>query len=187
MKDFELIQGCISRDKQSWDSFVERFTRLIYDSILKTLKRYAWPADQQILDELHNDVFVYLLDNDCKILRAFRGDNGCELPHYIRTITVRKTVDYLRKQKRVYSIDERILTPEMVERALERQEDIETVDMLLAELKDDDRRLCRMFFKEGRRPEDIASQLGISVDNFYVRKQRVLRKLKQIAVSKKII
>jgi len=199
MDDIDLIQGCISGDKNSWDIFAERFSRLIYDSIIRTFRKYGADFNQDILDDLHNDVFVALLDNDYRAIRAYEGKNGCKLASYIRTIAVRKTIDFLRKIKPVTSIEEdsakdgggdpRImdaLSVSQTENDLGSKESIEISKILIDELKKEERKLCELFYVEKKSPEYIAENLGISVDNFYVRKQRILNKLKTIAKEKNI-
>jgi len=197
MDDFELIQGCISGDKKAWDDFVDRYSRLIYDSIIRTFRKYGADFNKDVLDDLHNDVFVKLLDSDYKALRIFEARNGCKVATYIRTISVRKGIDFLRRIKPVISIEEdaenevgtnpriiEALTVFTTEDSAGAGESVEVSKALLNELNDDELSLCELFFIEKESPEIIADKLGISVDNFYVRKQRVLKKLKRIAKDK---
>src|SRR3989338_2531536 len=97
MDDFELIKGCISGDKKSWDCFVEQFSRLIYDSIRRTFRKYGANLNEDVIDDLHNDVFLALLDSGYHKLRSFEGRNGCTLASFVRTIAVNKTIDYWRR------------------------------------------------------------------------------------------
>jgi hypothetical protein len=41
MDDFKLIQGCLTENKRAWDEFVDRFSTLIYDAILRTFREYG--------------------------------------------------------------------------------------------------------------------------------------------------
>lgn len=199
MDDFELINGCISCDKKSWDIFVERFTRLIYDSIIRTFKKYGAEINQDLIDDLHNDVFVFLLDNQYKTLKAFEGRNGCTLASYIRTISVRKTIDYWRRLKPTISIDQEEDSEEGKKQkffselaifdeheSLEQEDMLQMFEALFQSLQEDERRFCQLCFIDNQKPEEAAKQLGISIDNFYVRKQRILNRLRQIAKDKGI-
>ena len=199
-EEHQFIQRCVSGEKAAWDEFVEKFTRLIYDSILRTFRLYGHSSHSGgIIDDLHHDVFVTLLDNRYHALRIFEGRNGCQLAHYIRTITVRKTVDYLRKQKPTRSLDDQpgdgddeqgILqqaAPPDVNDPLVWREAIRLTEVLLAELQEDERRFCQMCFREGCEPEEVARRFGISVENVYVRKSRLLKKLKHIAQEKGVV
>src|SRR3989338_7605358 len=99
MDDFELIKGCITGDKASWDYFVEQFSRLIYDSIHRTFRKYGANLNEDVINDLHGDIFLSLLDNDYRKLRSFEGRNGCSLASFIRIIAVNKTIDYWRRLK----------------------------------------------------------------------------------------
>jgi RNA polymerase sigma factor (sigma-70 family) len=195
-----FIQRCVSGEQAAWDEFVEKFTRLIYDSILRTFRLYGHSSHSGgIIDDLHHDVFVTLLDNRYHALRIFEGRNGCQLAQYIRTITVRKTVDYLRKQKPTRSLDDQSgdgdggrgvfeeVSPPDANDPLVWHEAIRLTEVLLAELQEDERRFCQMCFREGREPEEVAKRFGISVENVYVRKSRLIKKLKQIAQEKGVV
>ncbi len=195
MNDFELIRQCVDKDKKTWDLFVEKFSRLIYDSIIQTFKCYGRYVETGSVADLHNDIFLFLLENDCRALRAFRGANGCKLSHYLRTIAVRKTIDYLRRLKPNCQLtidDEEDALTEPAEKSdavyamMEQEEMVEIMKELLGQLRDDEAHLCRMFFYEDKSPQSIARELGISVDYFYVSKKRILNKLKTMADQKGI-
>ena len=40
-----LLEKCLAQDKKAWDIFVERYNRLIYKSIVQTLKKYSFTID----------------------------------------------------------------------------------------------------------------------------------------------
>jgi RNA polymerase sigma factor (sigma-70 family) len=199
MDDFELIKRCVSGNKAAWDCFVERFTRLIYDSVIRTLRRCGHQVEQELVNDLHQDIFVSFLEDRYKALREFKGRNGCRLAHYLRTIAVRKTVDHLRGSRRMESFDKEAdgegtrhfgLLKELAvfntHRELDEREAAAITGALLSEIKEDDRRICQMFYHDGRKPKEIAQQFGITIEHFYVRKKRILDRLKEIAVDKKI-
>lgn len=199
MNDFELIKGCTAGDKQSWDCFVEQFSRLIYDSIRRTFRKYGANFNEDIINDLHGDVFLSLLDNGYRKLRSFEGRNGCTLASFVRIIAVNKTIDYWRRLRPEVSIDEQDETSESKKAkffkelmtfdthdSLEKEDIDQRVGILLGELTEEEKQFCQLCFNDGLKPADIAKQLGISVDNFYVRKQRLLNRLKKIAQDKNI-
>lgn len=198
MDDFELIKGCISGDKKCWDAFVTQYTRLIYDSIIRTFSRIGESVANDLIDDLHNDVFIRLLDKQCKALREFEGRDGCSLASYIRTISVYTAIGYLRKLKPTISIDAerdeedgkktsfiRELSIFDTYRSLEKEEAKETFNQLLSELKEEEKQICQLLLNNIE-PGKIAKQLGIPLKHFYVRKQRLINKLRKIAKDKKI-
>lgn len=50
MDDKNLLQGCINRDKKSWDLFVERYGKLIYSTLHHVLGEKGVANKQDIID-----------------------------------------------------------------------------------------------------------------------------------------
>jgi RNA polymerase sigma factor (sigma-70 family) len=100
----DLLARCIRGDKQAWDHFVLKYSKLIWHSLYQTLKYKNPPIQSETIEDLHQDVFVSLMEDDHKKLRQFRGKNGCSLANWIRLIAVRKAIDYLRKERLTVSI-----------------------------------------------------------------------------------
>jgi RNA polymerase sigma-70 factor (ECF subfamily) len=198
--DFNLIQRCLAKDKKAWDEFVERYSHLIYDAILRTFGRYGHPRQSDVLADLHNDIFLFILEDECRVLKQFEGRNGCQLAHYLRTVSIRRTVDFLRRIRSTVSLDheenDSLRDIFIVEEgsfgsngaaAMVSGEQMQMLERLIGELKDSDRELCRLLLKDGFNPQEIAGELGISMDYFYVRKKRLLDKLKHMAALRQEI
>lgn len=194
--DFALIQKCLAGNKAAWDEFVLLFSDLIYDAILRTFRRYGH-AGQDAAADLHNDIFVHILEEDGRVLRIFEGRNGCRLAHYLRTITVRHTVDYLRKVRPSVPYDDEVelaadaaldgrnggISNDMLS-VLSSKEEAELAWQLMGELSEQEIELCRLIFLESRPASYIAGRLGISPDNLYVRKNRLLDRLRALAAAR---
>ncbi|HPB68189.1 MAG TPA: sigma-70 family RNA polymerase sigma factor [Candidatus Omnitrophota bacterium] len=200
MDDHALLKKCLSGDKQGWDIFIEQFSPLIYDSILRTFRRFAYQDSSEVFSDLYHDFFLCLLEKDYAILRAYEGRNGCHLRHYLRTVVVRKTIDFLRTRHRRFSglYSYRIepikngeildaLSAEIFRRRWDSFFSKEAAQLLLADLSEEERNLYRMFFSDNMKPREIASLLGISVPCFYVRKQRLLKKMKRMAEDRSLM
>ena len=195
MNDFELIQGCIKEDKAAWDAFVDKFSRLIYSTIHHTIMLYGRPRGQCQIKDIFQDIFVSIMENDYKVLKDFKGRNGCKFSSYLSTITVRKVIDSFRKLNKdclyLDVQDENVLleqsnrTPSVYE-TLEQAESAKLTEDLLSQLREEEASLFRMVFYQQKSPSEIAKEFGISVDYFYVLKKRILNKLKTIAEQKQI-
>lgn len=70
----ELLTACIQGDKKAWDIFVEKYTDLVYHTIHKTLNIYHPDFLYQELEDIHNSIFLSLIDNDYKKLRQYKGN-----------------------------------------------------------------------------------------------------------------
>ena len=195
--DVALIQRCVTGDSQALEEFVERFSRLIYDSTLRTLRLYGISGARDLVADLHNEVFVVLLDRECKALREFEGRNGCRLASYLRTIAVRRTIDFVRARKFLVPLELDESTDGVMPRtaflssvdtgAQERAHAAWVTEELLATLREEDRQFCLLLTNESLAPADIARQLRISLSAFYVRKHRILKKLRQTALAQRIV
>ena len=194
--DSALIQGCLTGDPQALDEFVERFSRLIYDATLRTLRLYGVSEARDLVADLHNEVFVALLERECDALRKFEGRNGCRLASYLRTIAVRRTIDFVRTRKVLLPLEpdesgDGVLAGSAClssddHGAQERAHAAWATKELLATLRAADRQLCLLLTDDALTPVDIARRLRISLSAFYVRKHRILKRLKQAAVTQRI-
>ena len=97
-KEKTLIASCLRSEKPAWDSFVLQYSNLVYHTIKKTLVRHHTDPHSDVVEELYQEFFISLLQNECKKLRQFRGAHGCSLASWLRLLTVRLTIDFLRKQ-----------------------------------------------------------------------------------------
>jgi DNA-directed RNA polymerase specialized sigma24 family protein len=97
-KEKTLIAGCLRSEKAAWDSFVRQYSNLVYHTIKKTLIRHHRDPHADVVEELYQEFFVSLLRNGCKKLLQFRGTHGCSLASWLRIVTTRLTIDFIRKQ-----------------------------------------------------------------------------------------
>ncbi len=91
----DLLIGCFNGDRHAQGDFVTRFSDLVYHTVLNTLKAKAVDCQTQDVEDLHQTVFMRLLEKRCRRLRQFRGKNGCSLRSWVRMITVHAVIDHL--------------------------------------------------------------------------------------------
>ncbi|MCX5716327.1 MAG: sigma-70 family RNA polymerase sigma factor [Candidatus Omnitrophica bacterium] len=60
MDETELIRRCINRDPLAWAEFVRRYSSLIRWAIQDRLKKWSYFSRPQDLEEIHQDILVYL-------------------------------------------------------------------------------------------------------------------------------
>jgi RNA polymerase sigma factor (sigma-70 family) len=187
--DRQLIKRCISGDKKAREEFVIRFSNPVYQCIQFTLKAKNISFSRQDLEDLHNTVFLNLFDKGCKKLRQYRGKNGCSLYSWIRLITVRTVIDYIRKASR--DISSRAKEefrfdnlPDLVHNGFEplaRMEKAEQKDLLLKGLEalmPRDRLFLQLHCLHGVSIQKVADMLQISENNAYSLKHRAIGRLK---------
>ena len=117
----ELLRRCLSTpiDEDAWNQFVARY----FDTIERTVKssylfkiRYGHEqalqlSEDEVLD-LVQTVFKRLVEKDRKALREFHNDHDNSIYAYLKIISIRVVLDFLRKasaQKRpafLFSLEE---------------------------------------------------------------------------------
>ncbi len=195
--DYDLLKGCIAGERRAWHAFVERFTRYVYFLIRLTAKKHATEFGPEETADLHNDLFLALLEDDCRRLRAYRGENGCSVRSWVRIITIRRCLDALRKRRRFVSLDaggddEAPRAPVLTDdgpdplQALLAQADAERraqLETLTEGLSERDRLLLEMIYVRKMSADAIAATLRIKKGALYTRKTRLIKRLRALAVE----
>ena len=189
LTESELLNGCISGDKESWTLFVKQYNKLIYHTIYKTLRVNGQPTNPDDINDLFQEVFTSFCENNCKKLRAFDPQKGVKLSSWLRMITVRMTIDHLRKMKPVTSLDALPVEPSQTggQEGLLDEESMGLLREVIEQLSTKDKLLIELFYMKELPPEEIAQILKISVGALYTRKNRVLEKMRKIAEDRKFL
>lgn len=197
VSDRELLDACVAGDRRAWTTFVHRFTRYVYYLIRLTARRHGAALDDEELADLHNDLFMALLEDDRRRLRAYTGRNGCSVRSWIRVITIRRTLDHLRRRRVHLSLDGGDKDeaphgpvpvdagPDPLEYLLARAQDDrrDRLTALAARLNPSDRLLLELVYIRGLPTEHVAATLNTSRGAIYTRKTRLLHRLRSLAAE----
>ena len=187
--DHELLKGCVSGSKNAWDSFLDKYSKLIYHTIYKTLRVHEAPLNPDDVNDLFQEVATSLCAEKCKKLRVFDPGKGCSLSSWLRMIAVRTTIDSLRKRRVVSSVEELAVEPSQTgeQESIAEQDTVNAVKELLKSLPAKDKLLIELSYMRELPPEEVAQMLSISVGAFYTRKNRILEKLRKSAADTEIM
>ena len=188
-EDRQLISKCLSSDRRAWEAMVRRFSNLVYQTARATFLAKQISFSRQDLEDLHNTVFLRLFEQGCARLRLYQGRNGCTLASWIRIVTVRTVLNYIRKkgvdeplwEKKKTPIDELpwLRGEDKGPLALmERAEQEKLVHEGMESLAPRDRLFMKLHIDQGLPMEQVAEALQISVQNAHVVKHRAVEKLK---------
>ena len=189
--DRHLLEGCISGDRGAGESFVRKFSDPVYRTVQYTLTVKHVRFSRNDLEDLHNTVFLKLLENNCKKLRQYRGEKGCSLASWIKIVTTRIVLNELRKkgvdalawQTKRFSLDE---LPELkgAENGpwakMEKTEQDRLIKAGIKELPARDRLFLVLHFEKGMTIKEVAKTMQLSIDNAHTVKHRAIRKLKSL-------
>ncbi|MDD5594828.1 MAG: sigma-70 family RNA polymerase sigma factor [Candidatus Omnitrophica bacterium] len=107
MDDLEFVQRCVKGDSLAWDEFVERYSRLIYSYIYQVLgSRHPGLSYEDHAADIFQEIFLLLTKDNYYKLKSFKAKNGCSLASWLRQITVNYSIDYLRREKKTFSLEE---------------------------------------------------------------------------------
>lgn len=193
----QLVEKVLSGDKQSYDEFVRKYTKLIYNSIYRTLelKGYKIPAD--LVGDLHQEVFLSLIKDNFKKLRTFKWERNCSLAIWIGVVTRNLVLNFIRNdykyKSKTLSLDEEIdkekksslleiiqdESPSISE-VMDKDTTIALLNKHIEKLNIIERAILDMFYKQNLPLEEIARVLGIkSEDAVFMQKKRIITELRK--------
>jgi len=188
MDDLKFVQACVKGDKQSWDEFLSRYSRLIYNYIYSVLAVKGRSLTEEQIEDIFQEIFYSLIKDNYKKLSSYQGKNGCSLASWLRQVTINFTIDYLRKLKPMLSIEAEI------EQGLSLKDVLKDLSNDAVEfLSDQDRRMTlrdcvdsldpaeqyfmELFLNQGLNLEQIRQYLKINRGAVDMRKSRIFQKL----------
>jgi RNA polymerase sigma factor (sigma-70 family) len=190
LDDRALIAGCVSGSRDALEGFVRRFSDPVYRSIQYTLNAKNTRYSREDLEDLHNTVFLGILENQCRKLRQYKGENGCSLATWIRLITVRVVIDHMRKtgvdalggHKMKVPMD--ILDsfksdgPDPLD-DMERARQWKLIQEGMKALIPRDRFFLTLYCQEQYSVREIAGLMNLSEENAHSIKHRAIKRLKE--------
>jgi RNA polymerase sigma factor (sigma-70 family) len=185
----QFLEKCFLGDQHALEDFVRRFSPLIYRTVHYTFTSKQVQFTQQDLEDLHHTVFLHLFDKQCKKLKQYKGLNGCSLSSWIRIVAVRIVLNSIKKagfesigrQKQRLPFDE---WAEINEGATETKRLMVTADLeeslqkMIETLSPRDRLFMSLHYSKGYPIKDVAYAMGLSMENAYTLKHRIIGRLK---------
>ena len=183
--ELKLLQDTIAGRPGAWDTFYQRYIRLIVACLRKVHARYCVPFTSDQMDDLVNTVCLQLIRDDYHKLRAYDHERGYRLSSWVGLIATNVAHDALRRRPpTAVPLDEAsehadtgALSPE--QSAMRRNQQ-QLLNQALQQLTESERLFVRYYYQERQTPEQIADAQGISVNTVYSRKSKVREKLKKI-------
>ncbi len=193
--DKTLLEACIRGERHAWDQFVEQYSNLIYHAIRRTFNLYSFNFHYHDIEDLHNGVFLSLIEDDCKKLRQFKGIGGCSVATWLVTVTTNLTINFMKRKRDHLSLDDesddkRALIDTLSSPHPDPSDILSTheQDTLLSELMQglsvSDQLFLKYYYEDDLPPEQIARAMHISVSSVYSKKSRVIDRLQKIAENR---
>jgi len=190
MKDIKgfmpFLGQCIRQDKEAWNDFTERYGTKIYNYIRHTLNKYDYVWQEDDINEILHNVFLTLIDDDCRRLSNFRGNNERSFLAYLRTISFHVAVDYLMEWDSFIDFDavQDVLPARNRSRQLEWKEMRSLVSMLRNDLPARHNRMFGLLYEEDLNQTEIAHIMDLQPNAVHQLKYRMIRNFIRIAKNK---
>ncbi len=198
LSERKLLDACMKGCEKSWDEFVRRYTNLIYHTIRKVLNTYRIELHTQQKNDIHNNLLLFLIEDDYKKLRQYDGRNACTFSSWLRVVTSNYVLNVIKKQKSQKLINDstdnvsemegisgcRELQPG--EGLLEKEYE-EVFEELISDLNANDMLFLELFYRKELSPESIAKILNMSINGVYSKKHRIVKKLTKNAKKKNLL
>ncbi len=194
LKDRQMLDKCFLGDKKTLEDFIRRFSPLICNTVSKTLAAKNVWSNQQDIEDLHNTVFIKLIENDCKKLHQYKGLNGCSLATWLRVVTVRIVLNDIRQkfskingshQNRQYleDIEDLKANEPGITDLMIRMESEKRVQKGLKKLSARDRMFLRLHIENNLSLKDVAETMGLTMGSAYTLKHRAVSSLREIIMN----
>ncbi len=163
--DRDLLQRCLRRERGSWNDFVDRYLGLVYHVIHHTSYLRSVPLQPEDVEDVAAEVLLEVIADDYAALKQFRGQ--ASLATYLTVIARRVTVHALNKRAARPEVQTRDgkLDREDRNRLPGGLENLEEVQKLMKRLPQQERRVVRLFYLEGRSYEEISTALHLPVNS----------------------
>lgn len=163
--DRDLLKRCLASEPNGWNDFVDRFLGLFVHIVHHSAHARSVRLTSEDVDDLCAEVFLALLDRDFAILRQFRGQSS--LATYLTVIARRIIVREMAKRRMAEAMGHVQAHQAAVDlagterRDLQRIDDTDELQRMLAGLPDMDAKIVRQYHLEGRSYREISVGLGI--------------------------
>ena len=179
MTDQEIIKGLIDRDNRITEYFFYVKSRPLLTSIMRAV--FSYPVEY---DEMVNELYSYLMEDDAAKIRQFQY--RCSIYQWLKVVAVRF---YIRRRENMIdatSKESLYMLPEN-ENAVDQASTItDNIDIeQLLEMMPNQRYpdVIRSLLLNDMPPEKYAAQIGVTVDNLYNIKKRAMTAITRIAIK----
>ena len=181
--DKTLLDRCLSHQPKAWNDFVDRYMGLIYHVIHHVAHARSVPLSDADVEDVAADVFLEIVDDDYKVLRAFKSHSS--LPTYLtvvaRRVSIRSILQRFREAELGHSTAHRAIVEDENQSETEPIIAAEEVERMLAHLSDREAEVIRLYHLKYLNYRQIGKQLGIPENSIGPILAKARRSLKRIA------
>lgn len=183
LSSIQLVRECAgSKDADAWAEFIGRFQPVIAAAVLRTARLFGEPP-RQLLDDLVQDTYLKLCENDSRLLRSFQPRGEDSIFGYLKVVAANVAHDHFKSAlagKRGASQTESIGEPVQIDPKtqgtdtadiIHRNLQLQQIDKILRQVTEgkDQERKCTIFWlrhRQGLTASEIAAlpSIGLSTE-----------------------
>ena len=200
MDDLEFAQRCAKANRQSWEEFLKRYSRLIYNYIYHVLGAKGYAFAQDNIHDIFQEILCSLIKDNFKKLKSFKAKNGCTLASWLRLVTINHTIDRLRRisafggkpevsmdeeSGEEYSLKERLSDGSVpAPDALNQEERISSLKECIKNLENDDKLFLELNINQGLSLESLRGIFKVSRGAIDMQRRRIIERLRECFKAK---
>ncbi len=172
-----LLDECIRQEHEAWNEFLRRFGSLIRGAILQKLFSLGRIDAKSDADDIFQEVFKDLIENDCRALSSIRNRDRIE--PWLCAVAVHKTIDFVRRKSRSERSEEKhgYTAEKDAPYSPVDAEAAEAVWDAVSQLRPDEQLLVKWFYLHRLKYREIADLTNIPVNTVSSRMFRIKKKL----------
>lgn len=180
--DRVLVAALLKDDTAAWREFDRRYSRLMFRTIAQVLNRFKSMSDDDC-HEVYSTLCVQLLAHDKKKLRSYDDGRGTKLGTWLALLANHAAYDHLRRSRRevptedIASFNSLTTNARSPFEACAVGQEAQRVSHLLRNLSAKDREFMMLYYAEGLSPEQVATEMGVSVKTVYSKKHKIRTRL----------
>jgi RNA polymerase sigma-70 factor (ECF subfamily) len=185
--DRNLLARCLANSRDAWKDFVDRFTGLVIHVIHHSAQSRSFRLSNEDREDLASQVFLEIVRNDFALLRHFRGESS--LATYLTVVARRVVVHELLKRKNLTTLADASEGATGGHQGngntgqVERVENRDEVERLLAELDGTEAQIVRLYHLEGKSYQEISRTIGMPENSIGPTLSRARMKMRSVGAE----
>lgn len=191
-----LLEDALAGEDRAVRDLVETLTPVIQARVARTLLARGQRRARALLEDLVQEIFLTLLEDDGRVLRSWEPERGMSLENFVGLVATRRTVSYLRSGRRVGWRENPTLDDEDADGPVgpvpvtddpgpeERVESRDTLRRLLDRMREDlspqGWQLFDLLYVRERSVERVCAETGLSADAVYAWRSRLRRHARRV-------
>jgi len=175
------LKACLRGEKAAWDAFVDRFARVIYAAVHRTLGSAAPDTGGTDVQDLAQEVFLRLIRNDYRLLKTY-DPSRAGLSTWLTIVARSVAIDHVRRRRaKTVPLDAAAQLTDPSDSAQEGSGDLDVPPGLLSPRQ---QLVLRLLFDREMSVAEVADFLGVKAQTVRSTKHKAILKLREFFASR---